>query len=217
MTVSWYGSTVNGGLVNIDNLETQWDVTSVEYSTSNNYDIGDDVTTSYGFPRDIQFNSDGTAMYALFTLGKQWDTSTSKFIDYNDNSAKASVLKWTLSTAWDVSTASITSDDVYNFSSPFRKTPTAFMVNPDETEIYSLVSESSILVRMELHEIPTAGDLSSMTTYDYGGTDNVYRSVLSSTATTSNMKEAMISTDGKILTVFGSNGDHHVVDLEAGP
>lgn len=217
MTVSWYGSTVNGGLVNIDNLETQWDVTSVEYSTSNNYDIGDDVTTSYGFPRDIQFNSDGTAMYALFTLGKQWDTSTSKFIDYNDNSAKASVLKWTLSTAWDVSTASITSDDVYNFSSPSRKTPTAFMVNPDETEIYSLVSESSILVRIELHEIPTAGDLSSMTTYDYGGTDNVYRSVLSSTATTSNMKEAIISTDGKILTVFGSNGAHHVVDLEAGP
>jgi len=215
MTVSWYGSTVNGGRVQIDDLEDQWDVTSVDYGTSNNYDIGDDVTTSYSFPKDIQFNSDGTAMYALFTLGMQWNTSTSKFENFNSNDAKSSILKWTLSTAWDVSTASITSDDVYNFSSPDRNDAKGFMVNPDETEIYSIVRESSTNTRMELHEIPTAGDLSSMTSYDFSGTDNVYRTVLSS-GTNADIETAILSPDGKILTVLSSNGTHHVVDLETG-
>jgi hypothetical protein len=218
MTVSWYGvNTTTGGRVQIDDLEDQWDVTSVEYGTSNNYDIGDDVSTSYYFPKDIQFNSDGTAMYALFTLGMQWNASTSKFESVNGNSKKSSILKWTLSTAWDVSTASITSDDVYNFSSPSRKSAVAFGINPDETEFYSIVEESSTLVRIELHEIPTAGDLSSMSTYDYGGTDNVYRSILTATGASGDIKEAMFSADGKIITLFGSTGNLYIVDLEAGP
>jgi len=216
MTVSWYGTNSGGGWVQIDDLEDQWDVTTVEYGTSNNYELGDDLTTSYHYPLDIQFNSDGTAMYALFTLGMQWNSSTSKFENVNSSDAKSSILKWTLSTAWDVSTASITSDDVFNFSSPLRKQAAAFALNPDETEFYSFVDESSTVARMQLHEIPTAGDLSSMTAYDYGSTDNVYRTLLSS-SNYQDIKEARISPDGKILTVFNSDGKLWIVDLEAGP
>jgi hypothetical protein len=208
-TVSW-GMNAAGakGVLYIDDLVDQWDITSVQYTTTNTYDLKDDVTTNYVFPVDVQFNSDGTAMYALFTLGRQWDTTTSKFTDMNGNDAKSSIVKWTLSTAWDLSTASTTSTSFYNFSSPGRDVSTGFAVNPDETEFYTIIDESSTTLYIERHEITTAGDLSSMT--EYANVANVYRKLLNSTEN-QDIQQSSITSDGKVLLL----GNYYVVDLEA--
>ena len=209
-TISW-GMHATGakGVLYIDDLVDQGDITSVQYTTTNTYDLKDDVDTGYVFPVDVQFNSDGTAMYALFTLGKQWNATTSKFTDLNGSSAKSSIVKWTLSTAWDLSTASTTSTSFYNFSSPGRTPATGFAVNPDETEFYAIINESSTTLYIERHEIPTAGDLSSMTTYSSSSTTNVYRRLLNSSVN-QNIQQASITSDGKLLIL----GNYYVVDLE---
>jgi hypothetical protein len=207
-TVSW-GMNAAGakGVLYIDDLVDQWDITSVQYTTTNTYDLKDDVTTNYVFPVDVQFNSDGTAMYALFTLGRQWDTTTSKFTDMNGNDAKSSIVKWTLSTAWDLSTASTTSTSFYNFSSPGNAASTGFAVNPDETEFYTIIDENGTTLYIERHEITTAGDLSSMT--EYANVANVYRKLLNSTEN-QDIQQSSITSDGKVLLL----GNYYVVDLE---
>lgn len=207
-TVSWGMHTTGGkGILYIDDLVDQWDITSVQYTTTNTYDLNDDVSTGYVFPVDVQFNSDGTAMYALFTLGRQWDTTTSKFTDLNSPSAKSSIVKWTLSTAWDLSTASTTSTSFYNFSSPGMDPSVGFALNPDETEFYAIINENSYTLYIERHEIPTAGDLSSMTPYP--ATNQVYRRLLNSTVGQS-IQQSSITSDGKVLLL----GNYYVVDLE---
>ena len=202
-TVSWG----TGGILYIDDLVDQWDVTSVQYTTTNTYDLKDDVSTGYHLPIDVQFNSDGTAMYVLFTLGRQWNATTSKLIDINSHNAKGSIVKWTLSTAWDLSTASTTSTSFYNFSSPGRDAPTGFAVNPDETEFYTIVSESNTTLYIEKHEIPTAGDLSSISAYSFGA--GIYRNLLNFTVH-HRPQQSSISSDGKVLLI----GNYYVVDLE---
>ena len=72
-------------------LSTPWDVTTATKTT-----VSDDFTSDESDPRNIQFNSDGTIMYIGGSNGDE-------------------INKYTLSTAYDVSTASLS--DTYSVSS----------------------------------------------------------------------------------------------------
>ena len=72
-------------------LSTPWDVTTATKTT-----VSDDFTSDESDPRNVQFNSDGTIMYIGGSNGDE-------------------INKYTLSTAYDVSTASLS--DTYSVSS----------------------------------------------------------------------------------------------------
>lgn len=130
-----YGGGASGGSVYQYSLSTAWDVSTATYDS-----VSFSVSTQTGTIRGMDFSSDGTKMYVVgdsndavyqYTLSTAWDLSTasyaSKSFSFNTQNAKPygvafksdgtsmymvgddgteSVYQYTLSTAWDVSTAS---------------------------------------------------------------------------------------------------------------
>ena len=210
-TIAWYGYGTLGKVLYMDDLATANDITSVSFTTTNFYDMADDINSSR-MPVQVQFTQGGTVMYVLYVLGLQYNSSTGKFDEINGNDVKSSIIKYTLSTAWDLTTASTTSTSSYNFSSEGRNVAQGFAMNPDETEFFAFISEDSSNFIMERHEIPTAGDLSSIPTYSFYGATNVYRKL--STAQLYTPLQVAMSSDGKIVMIWSNTG-YLLFDIEA--
>lgn len=119
-------------------LSTPWDVSTASYA-SKSYD----PTTQEGSPQAIYLKSDGTAFYLL---GAFQDT----------------VFEYSLSTAWDISTASYTSDSVQVRPLGVANTPVGLAFNPDGTR-FMVVDQGTNTVYQ--YSLSTAWDLSTAT-YD---------------------------------------------------
>jgi 6-phosphogluconolactonase (cycloisomerase 2 family) len=91
-------------------LSTAWDVSTASYASKSKDVSGQDVA-----PRHVVFNTDGTAMYIV-------------------GQANNTVYQYTLSTAWDVSTASYASKSVS--VSRQEGTPTGLAFSDDGTAMY---------------------------------------------------------------------------------
>ena len=200
-----------GKTLYMDDLATANDITSVSFTTTNYYDMGNDIANGSNGPEQVQFNSDGTAMYVLFHLGLEYNSSTGQFNADNDTNSKSSIIKYTLSTAWDLTTASTTSTSFYNFSSPGRFVGLSFAMNPDETEFFAFVEEGSTKILMLEFNIPTAGDLSSIPAYLYSDPTNVYRQLFD--GVNQDTRSLTMSPDGKTITTWAGTA-HIVVNLE---
>ena len=102
--------TSGSGVVYQYTLTTAWDLSTASYA-SKSFDVSTQVTTAY----DVDFSSDGTGMYVM-------DNGTYTLYQY------------TLSTAWDVSTASYASK---SFSVTSQESnPTGFTFNDDGSKLY---------------------------------------------------------------------------------
>ena len=154
------GST--GDDVNEYALSTAWDITTASYTT--NFSVSSQHTT----PMDIAFKTDGTEMYVV-------------------GSSADIVSQYTLSTAWDVSTASYTRQ----FSTSGQETiPQGLDFKPDGTIMYvSGLSADSV----HEYSLSTAWDLS---------TASAVRSESVSTQTTSPAGVSLQS-DGSAMFVLG--------------
>jgi len=115
-------------------LSTAWDVSTASYDS-----VSFDVGSQESYPRDVTFSSDGSKMYIIgdssdtvyqYTLSTAWDLSTASYdsvsfyvgsqesysvsVAFSSDGSKMyivggssyTVYQYTLSTAWDVSTAS---------------------------------------------------------------------------------------------------------------
>jgi len=91
-------------------LTTAWDLSTASYA-SKSFDVSTQVTTAY----DVDFSNDGTGMYVM-------DNGTDTIYQY------------TLSTAWDVSTASYASKSFSVASQDSN--PTGFTFNNDGSKLY---------------------------------------------------------------------------------
>jgi surface protein len=101
---------LSGVDVNEYSLSTAWDISTASYVQ--NFSVSTQESTPYG----LSFRSDGTSMYVIGLSGD----------DVNE---------YSLSTAWDISTASY----VQNFSVASQdNTPAAFYFKPDGTKMYML-------------------------------------------------------------------------------
>ena len=151
-------------------LSTAWDVSSATYAS-----IAFFVTTQTTAPRSLTFKPDGTKMYVGSSV------------------APASVFQYTLSTAWDVSTA--TYDSVsFNVSSQ----GTAFfglIFKPDGTKMYMLDNNSDAVYQ---YTLSTAWGLS---TANY---DSVSFSVAARETTPRGLQ---FKTDGTKMYVLGQTAD----------
>jgi hypothetical protein len=117
-------------------LSTAWDLSTTTYDA-----VSKSVTTQDTVPSDVDFKPDGTKMYIL---GATNDT----------------VFQYTLSTAWDVSTATY---DTISFSVAAQDvTPLAVVFKPDGTEMYILGFSNK---RVFQYTLSTAWDVSTAT-YD---------------------------------------------------
>ena len=119
-----------GDYVNEYNLSTAWDVSSASYLQ--NFSVAAEETT----PQGIFFKHDGTKMYVAGNEG-------------ND------ITEWTLSTAWNISTASY----AQGFSVSSQETfPSGVFFNPDGTKMYviGLVSDN-----VNEYDLSTGWDVST--------------------------------------------------------
>jgi len=161
-------------------LSTGWDVSTATYA-SKYKDVGDEDAYPYG----IAFNSDGTKMYIVgywnyivyqYTLSTVWDISTATYAEkYKDvgkeddsplNIAFSSdgikmyivgeqydtIFQYTLSTAWDVSTATYASK--YKYVGDEDTFPYGVAFNSDGTKMY-IVGDASDTVYQ--YTLPAVG------------------------------------------------------------
>jgi len=152
-----------------------------------------DVSTESGTngPKGVALGNDGTKMYMLsdnittqdvrqYTLSAAWDVSTATYdsvtynavaegnlgreVRFNDDGTKMYVLfsnpdtifQYTLSSAWDVSTASYASKSLSIFAKDID--PTSFAWKPDGTKVYVSGSQNDSIYQ---YDLSTAWDISS--------------------------------------------------------
>ena len=155
-------------------LSTPWDISTASYST-NSFDLSSELTT----PMGVALKLDGTKMYVLgltnqaiyqYTLSTAWDVSTASYdsvslnVSTEDTSPRAivfsidgknmfmlgstnsTVYKYTLTTPWDLSTASyasqsfsVASEDASSIGMTFRADGTGFYIcgSTADASIYS--------------------------------------------------------------------------------
>jgi len=145
-------------------LSTEWDVSSASYTRSFS------VSGQEGAPEALAFKDDGTKMYVMgsagddvneYSLSTAWDISTASFVQtfsvgaqdtlpnglfFKDDGTKMyvvgqandSVYEYSLSTAWDVSTASYTQTN--NLIPTMIRTPEGVFFKPDGGKMFIIGS-----------------------------------------------------------------------------
>ena len=203
-------------------LSTTWDISTAEYANKSVY-VGDEDTSPYG----VTFSSDGDKMYFMgygsdtvyqYTLSTGWDVSTATYADksksvtaqesaprgvtFSPNGTKMyivgtssdTVYQYTLSTAWDVSTAtyankykSVTAQDTSPYGSAF---------NTDGTKMYIMGYGSDTVYQ---YTLSTAWDVSTATY------DDKYKSV---TAQQPYPRDVAFSPDGMKMYIVGDGSNN---------
>ena len=149
-------------------LSSAFDVTSASYDSKS-------VSAAVGLPYSTQFKSDGTKMYVA-------EASSGTYY----------IVEYTLSTPWDVSTASYTSNS-FNVSSQSNAV-TGLFLRPDGTEIFGASQNDRTIYKWNFG---TAFDVS---TISYSNTSfNVSTQVGGSNS----IKGVMFSSDGDKMYVGG--------------
>lgn len=164
-------------------LSTAWDISTASY-TSNSFDLGSQATNMYG----AFFRSNGTRIYVIstgavvyqYSMSTAWDITTASYdsvslsvlsqassprdLWFKDDGTKMyvvdagndSIYQYTLSTAWDVSTA--TYDSVSLSVSSQDTTPISIYFNPDGTAFWVQGFSSNTVYQ---YALTTAWDLST--------------------------------------------------------
>ena len=183
----------SGDIVYEYNLGTAWDITTLSYLQLL------DVTAQDGNPQGIFLKPDGLKLYLTgddnnsiyeYTLSTAWDVTTATYVQSLDVTAQDSrpqglffrsdglkmyitgrtndaIYEYTLSAAWDVTTATY----VGSFTDGFSDTPYSVFFKPDGTVIYILLDGASAMLQYTLStawDISTATSDSSMSIFDFG-------------------------------------------------
>jgi DNA-binding beta-propeller fold protein YncE len=206
----------SGGAVYEYSLSTAWDISTASYAQSFS------VATEEGSPQTIAFKPDGTKMYVVggneddineYSLSTAWDISTASYNQsFNVSAQEASprgiffkpdgtkmyvagssgdeVNEYSLSTAWDVSTASY----VQNFSVTNEMlNPETISFKDDGTKMYIIGSSREVVE----YSLSTAWDIS---TASYNQSFSVANEASSPT-------EMTFKPDGTKMYVVGSASD----------
>jgi len=151
-------------------LSTAWDITTASYDSKSISTFNQDTT-----PKDVEFKPDGTKMYVI---GQQTDA----------------VHQFSLSTAWDVSTATADSKSyLVNSEGSWDGNPQQFRFNSDGTQAFILGNATD---EVRQYTLTTAYDVSTMS----------YASKLLDTTSQDTAPSAMaFSNDFTKMYIFGDN------------
>jgi DNA-binding beta-propeller fold protein YncE len=160
----------SGDDVNEYDLSTAWDISTASYLQ--NFYFGAQETT----PTDIFFKPDGTKMYVI-------------------GSANDKVYGYTLSTAWDVSTAAWVTPTTEYFSVAAQETtPQGLFFKPDGTKMYVIGSAGD---DVNEYNLSTAWDITTAS----------YLQNFSVAAQETNPQGIFFKPDGTKMYVIGTAGD----------
>jgi DNA-binding beta-propeller fold protein YncE len=171
----------SGDEVNEYDLNTAWEVSSASYVQNFS------VTTEEASPEGIFFKPDGTKMYITgssgdevneYTLSSAWDISTASYVQnfsvatetpsprnvffkpdgtrmyicaFEQGAVLSKILEYSLSSAWDISTASLTTNLNYSSIYPaYEAQPSALAFNADGTKMYVAGSNRDTVVEYTL-------------------------------------------------------------------
>ena len=170
-------------------LSTAWDVSTASYDS-----VSFSVTAQDGAPMCITFKPDGTKFYIAgnntssvyqYTLSTAWDMSTASYdsisfsvstqgiysreVIFNDDgtlmyvysSNNETIFQYTLSTAWDISTASYASKS-YAFGNTPESDPEGMAFNDTGTKFYMVGTGGDTVYQ---YTLSTAWDISTLS-YD---------------------------------------------------
>jgi DNA-binding beta-propeller fold protein YncE len=203
-------------------LSTAWDVSTASYST-----VGFSVTTQESNPQGLFFKDDGTEMYVIgyssdavqqYTLSTAWDLTTASFsqsfsvatqettpkgVVFGDSGTKMYVAgsggddvnEYSLSTAWDISTASYSTNFSIRTQAPNVE---SLQFKSDGSAFY--VVDSSIDAVYQ-YSLSTAWDISTAS-FTYPSTD--YYSVVTRENSPTGI---FFKPDGTKMYILGNNGD----------
>ena len=148
--------------VNQYDLTTEWDLSTASYANKRHY-----VGSQEGDPSGVQFKSDGTKFYLIgvnndtvyqYSMSTAWDASTASYdgVSFSAGSqqsmaedlffstdgdklyvigaAGAHLYQYTLSTPWDISTASY--DSISFDTSAYNSSPAGIYFNPKGDKFY---------------------------------------------------------------------------------
>ena len=207
----------SGNDVNEYTLSTPWDI-----STSSYVQVFS-VSAQESVPRSIHFKDDGTKMYVMgttgddvneYTLSTPWDISTASYVQvfsvagqediphglfFKPDGTKMYVIgrtgddvnEYTLSSAWDISTASYV--QVFSVSAQ-EGTPSGLFFKPDGTKMYIMGLGGDKLYE---YSLSTPWDIST----------TVYSTAFSVGLYDLNFYNIYIKSDGKKLYAVGVNSD----------
>jgi len=209
-------------------LSTAWDVSTASYASKSFSVVGQEINTSGLF-----FKPDGTAMFVVginsdtvfqYTLSTAWDVSTASYasksflvsgqdtspqglffksdgsVMYVLGSTGDNVYQYTLSTAWDISTASYASISLS--VSAQDTTPTGLFIDSAGTSLYVAGNTNN---RVSQFTLPTAWSLVAGWTTRVG-LGPYYRSALV-TSQESTPTDVFLSSDSTTMYVLGNNVD----------
>jgi len=210
--------------VNEYNLSTAWDISTLTYSQSFS------IATEAPGPTGVWFKPDGTIMYVVcftndavfqYTLSTAWDVSTASYASKTKSVATEDsiptgiflkpdgtkmwisgntndrVYEYSLSTAWDVSTASYSTSYLANFDGLETSLVNVYFKS-DGTGMFTFGGGNRKVYK---HDLSTAWDLSTAT-FNYPST-NYFR-----TATQDNSPQALFfKPDGTIMYQVGAQND----------
>lgn len=170
-------------------LSTPWDVTTMSYDGEQTF------TNSYlRTPYSVFFSADGTKMYTTQT---NWSTGNPWFIN-----------RVTLSTAWDVTTASQTPDtnQTYNLTNNVSGTVTIYgngQISPDGTKIVLVNRSQSNPQQFILLTMSTPYDLSTISVSEQTVAQN-----------TGSIPTSVVTPDGlKVYTIGNTGTDIYEFDI----
>ena len=201
-------------------LSTGWDVSTATYADKSKL-VGSQETNPYG----VAFSSDGTKMYMVgntndtvyqYTLSTAWDVSTATYaeksyhetqeatpygIAFSSDGTKMyivgyttdTVFQYTLSTAWDVSTATYVNKS--KLVSSQDTTPLGVAFSSDGTKMYIVGNATNTVYQ---YALSTAWDVSTAT---YA---NKYKAVSSQDTST---PDVAFSSDGTKMYIMGYTTD----------
>ena len=149
-------------------MSTPWDITTATYASKSLLVSGADLTGG-----GIQFNSTGTIMYMIGTTSRTFR-------------------QYALSTAWDISTGSLSSN---TFSiSAIETAPNALFVRPDGSTMYFVGSTQDRVYQYSFGQTGNVASLSAVTSV----------SIVNQEATTSGLH---FSSDGIFMYISGATSD----------
>lgn len=157
--LSWNGSGYTQ-LVYMDTLSTNGDLTSKINTTTNTWLPYSMIDLIGQYWKIDHMSPDGTKLYVVCDgTSASINATTQKWSV--TRGAGTTIIEFTLSTAWDLTTISVTNSQSYSWYTAQKSGWRSVNFTPDGMTVYSLAKNESYSVELKEHNLTTAWDIST--------------------------------------------------------
>ena len=157
--LSWrgYGTTQN---VYMDTLSTSGDLTSKVNTTTNIWSAQSMIDMDGSYWKIDHMSPDGTKLYVVTYGATASINATTQKWSVSGGSG-TTIIEFTLSTAWDLTTISVTNSQSYSWYTYSMNGWRSINFTPDGLTVYTMAKNASYSVELKEHNLTTAWDIST--------------------------------------------------------